>query len=807
MQKKHFALIMAAGACIAGCQNEDVITQENGGNNTLKANAVSFMPAGFGEFDDNRGESPESRTAFTSGKKDDEGKWVAELSWVHGDMVRIYCEQASEPAGKAADYKIEWTNGTDGQVQGTQNSAFLTNADGNPLCWGNAAETHTFYSFYPASAVTDDASRAAGIVTAEIPKLQELKWEHDEDKMNWEGEPDMQYAYMRAITEVAPEQVGQPVEIHFKPLTTAVQIELKAASALNGGSAFVTQVRLTATTDEGEAQTLCGNFELDLTTGDVKLTDDRYADINTVTVSTIRDDGSPLEIKPNGTVKFTAFLLPGKKADGDRTINNLRISVDGFGAGGAWSAQTTKAIKVGTVNHITLTGYTTDAGAYEWMKALDDDVKLAQLSLPGSTNSYSNEIIGNYTYEGEGKAEMSLTQLMGVCPNMAAGENQFKSGVRVFEIATDEDLLLTAGGTNESGSNFNLNYTLENLSIVISAHKSEFAVVIPCYEPDAFNYTGVQQEQEDVWAQNLYNYLINHTVVNGIEIVPFDGRMTVGEARGKILLLSRIFGIEDSLHEALQRTGTVSEMLQHTSVIYNLDCDRDKWQRRGYGEDYGGDWRTLYWRLQWKGTEQPIRGSQDFQLQKWEFTANIGKDNSYPTYHVHEWRRVCKETGEYSHDRNTNYIGHWYATKWYESMTEKKQDATGMIDSAMEELNTDVSGESVYINSLGGFYIVSKSGGVSAAPYPEGETQSAGLHGDIPPYARDINKYVFEKINEKTYQDRGPLGIVLMNYAGTGYPSGTSMALQSVGDLYGDKLLQAIIDNNFRFPLKTESAE
>ena len=105
MQKKHFALIMAAGACIAGCQNEDVITQENGGKNTLKANAVSFMPAGFGEFDDNRGESPESRTAFTNGKKNDEGKWVAELSWVHGDMVRIYCEQASEPAGKAADHR------------------------------------------------------------------------------------------------------------------------------------------------------------------------------------------------------------------------------------------------------------------------------------------------------------------------------------------------------------------------------------------------------------------------------------------------------------------------------------------------------------------------------------------------------------------------------------------------------------------------------------------------------------------------------------------------------------------------------
>ena len=152
------------------------------------------------------------------------------------------------------------------------------------------------------------------------------------------------------------------------------------------------------------------------------------------------------------------------------------------------------------------------------------------------------------------------------------------------------------------------------------------------------------------------------------------------------------------------------------------------------------------------------------------------------------------------------------STEWYTSLEEKEEGTKQFIDDAMANLR---NGSDMYITSLKGYYIVSDILGVSAQAWQgfgEGSASKGfGRHGDIPPYAQYINNAIYRYLtnSEETEEggcikseNRGPLGIMLMDYAGIG----RSEDLPGF-DFHGDDLLQTIIDNNFRFLLNTSRAE
>ena len=820
MLKRNFTLIAAAaGICLAGCQDESPVEKNNGGA-AAKANAVSFAAAGIGEFDVNE-EDPESRTAFGNGTTTPDGKWNCPIYWEYGDKVRVYCEQASEPAAKAANYEVVWSDYTEGD---TQRTGSLRNADGTPLCWGNGGQEHTFYAFYPASAA--EANTANGKVTAEVPKEQSItEWKQDPTTKKWTGTPDMDRAYMRAAATVSPDSVGNPVTLRFSPITTALQISLRASDKLTGaaaglenGKACITAVYITAETDGGNKQPLCGEFELDLATGETTYKDNpQYVDLSTVTVNMRNADGSFFELGAGETADFTVFLLPGEKEDpADRTIDNLTIEVAGFGVGGSWTARWTGAgIRPGTVNHLTLNDYVTNPGTNTWMAALDDNVPLSQLSLPGSVNAFTRDITidGDDAYPAyTPNTEMDVTQWLRAAPG-GREKSQFNLGVRVFEIATDllnattdwgydRKLILTAG-ERDHGGGYDLYSAVSQLAAAVN-NTSEFAVIIPYYDPRS-------GENVTKWVETLTSYLTYFETSKIANIIPFDPSLTVGDVRGSIVVLSRYPGTYDSLVGDFTNPGdhqglTFSEILEYISFACEWDLDKDRWWRRGYDTSKSSQWAEYYtntWitideerhQWQWMGREAPGTGSYDFDKWKWDIsTKALGGATS--DIYVYDWERVCPAEGDYRHD----YIdmGVRYNTHWYASKDEKIDGTKSFMNDVIANLNPEegTPSSNAYITSLRGYYIVDDKDGLSAQPWSNtGLEPSFGRHGDIPPYAQEINNAMHEHINGKSYSERGPLGIVLMNYAGVDDEMHPSYHLG------GDLLLQDIIDNNFRFPL------
>lgn len=828
-------LLAAAGICLMGCQDE-LINKENGQPATGK-NAISFTTGGIGEFEPGEGEG-QSRTAYGTGTIGNDGKWHCPLDWVYGDRVRVYCDEAS--ADTHADYSVVWDNGQEGQVQGSQNRAYLQTT-GNTLCWGDPSKAHTFYAFYPATMIQEDADAlGSGIIKGEIPNTQNPEWSYNAKEKKWTGKPDMNYAFMRAETTVAPEKVGDAVELRFKPLTTAVQISLNISEDLTlseSKKSYLSNIIIEAPDRADFQQALCGHFEYDLKKGETELTDLTTETTNRqISINLLNEDGQPIEIHAGDKIEFTVFLLPGINTDGTREIRNLKINVMGFGVSGVWSCEWSDAeIKVGTVNHVELEGYSTNGGSYDWMAVLDDNIKLSQLSIPGATSAFTRDITFGSSYQYTPGTEQDVRQWFRAAPGSDIRDEKslFNQGVRAFEVAAtvekktvgnyawgNKKLILTAGKMETSGSGWDFSSAVKQLAAELVHHPTEFAVLIPYFEEKG-DEQSILGENVDGWVEALTSY-IRYLMLEepfSIEIEPFDGSKTVGEVRGKILVLSRYADTMTDLNNGDYGNLNIDQVKKAASFICEWDLDRDRWYKRGYLIDdimNTIDGTKMWYEVssekeewQWTGKQnvvfepstQPTK-KFDYDNTKWTYDVSIynsGNDNN--SYHVFDWERVCEEEGRYNHQYNTSYVSHWYNTYWYESKSEKLRLAKLFMDDAIAGLNADPSGKNVYINSLRGYYIVSDENGLSAAPWGINQTPDAGLHGDIPAHAQDINKELYNHIINKEYAARGPLGIILMDFAGV------DNEVYQLYHLHGDKLLNAIIDNNFRFLLQTAASD
>ena len=809
MLRKYLWMTAAMGICLAGCQEDALVEEQTQTSGATVEGEIVFSTSGLGSFNE---ENPQSRTVYGQGYATEDGKWNCPIDWVNGDQVRIYCAQASAPDVKYADYKVTWDGAgeNDNVLENSkENGASLEKMTNRPLCWGEAVD-HTFYGFYPSSAIQEGDSPKT--IKATIPSFQRMTWSNDGG--NWTGKPDMDYAFMRAEATVEASDRGKDVTLRFDALTTAVQVTLTASEQVSLSAIQI----LAESKDKTARQSVCGDFTMNLTTGDIDLTSDGTNNYQ-ITVEARRkissdDPSEPITLGAGQSLTFTAFLLP------ETNIQNLKIRVLGVGANGARVKTFANAnLTKGSISKIELSDYAPSTGTNNWMEAIDDDVMISQLSIPGSVNAFSREILPDYSYQSN--TEMDVTQWITV-------REQFDAGVRVFEIATEKDgdnentslgnAELVAG--KETNDNITLTSAFETLANAILENKSEFVIVIPYYTP-------IRTENTKVWALQLNRFLSVHSDINGMPLVAFNPTMKMGDARGKILVLTRFPYTLDSGDNSLygvftNASPTLSNTMEITSFVCEWDTDKDRWWKRGYNTEdvysspsnIDGNWYEIdadRYQWQWMGRYNP--GEGHYYLDRWKFNA-MYKFNNPTNIYVYDWERVCQSSGTY---KNLGMVvclpgGTGASTEWYTSLEEKEEGTKQFIDDAMANLR---NGSDMYITSLKGYYIVSDILGVSAQAWQgfgEGSASKGfGRHGDIPPYAQYINNAIYRYLtnSEETEEggcikseNRGPLGIMLMDYAGIG----RSEDLPGF-DFHGDDLLQTIIDNNFRFLLNTSRAE
>lgn len=505
------------------------------------------------------------------------------------------------------------------------------------------------------------------------------------------------------------------------------------------------------------------------------------------------DDGNqvPLIIKRGESIRFTVFLLPDKRGDitdgsgqvtgEDRTLTNLQVEIPGWNGGTSIKTYNGVEIKKGTKSQIVLPKYNPTGTVNNWMSRIPENVYVSQLTIPGATDAFSGEVITD-TDKGTFNAnnDEDHTQMLTV-------EQQFNKGVRAFEVATEVNTVISRSLENAplvcgdvKGNGYTFGGVMKTLANLLVDNPTEFIVVNTYFAPNGNPIFSGQP----AWISQMKTYLNDNSSidVNGkkVEIKSYDNGMTVKEARGRILLLVRTNGEGDN----------VAGLSDKVTVIKGWSSNKDRWKRRGYDTN----------------TDAFLTGGQ---VGQWDGTSPISKTlpvnwvypveapTTTPTVYVQEWKRVCGEKKTYQHDHN------WLQaqeTAWDASIEEKKTNITDLMNAAVNNLKSDTEGKFIYINSMGGYYIVDNSSSPSGAPNSS-VYGSYGRTGNIASYTSVINSYIYNYVLNIPYAQRGPLGIVYMNYAGVQQDTWSNLQMN------GDYLLKSLIGNNFSFELLGKKPE
>ena len=160
----------------------------------------------------------------------------------------------------------------------------------------------------------------------------------------------------------------------------------------------------------------------------------------------------------------------------------------------------------------------------QWMKQLKDDRLVADLSLPGSHDAC--------TAEGWHNPYLAFAfEMTAKCQDLTIKE-QLKAGVRVFDLRPEHDLdgknYVLRCSHGMAGTKMYVADFFKTLKQFLADNPSEFCVVTI----DLSN-----TEKKDAWGKD-FNALVNGAELKSL-FADFKARLSVGEMRGKVLMLSK----------------------------------------------------------------------------------------------------------------------------------------------------------------------------------------------------------------------------------------------------------------------------
>lgn len=380
--------------------------------------ALSGTPGEAIEFSVSR---PQSRTIYLP----EEGDGYAQIDWVGGEHIGIYCEQAPLRTNAGAEQPV---------IEGEHDADYVVSvpphpdhdyhgditANGNVLTWGTDEEgndiEHFFYGAYPYDRINWDGSTFESPGTDNEKAIFSMKYitnqkctikEAEEDFGRIEhyvAAPDMSNAYMMARKPMW--RTKDHVLLDFDPIMTTLDITIEAGGyevatgiiqplTITGVSVFMPKSlgveyfcydAAKIRNEKDENGTL-----LDQTFGE--LTTELHDGAEPIHVQFVDENKNKVNIplSEGETINLMAFLppIPDEYTDGTRikihTAENFNFVATLHGTLGA---QHKIHIKLRDINP----NETPDTN---WMKDLDDNIKLTSMSIPGyvcSENTTGAEI-------------------------------------------------------------------------------------------------------------------------------------------------------------------------------------------------------------------------------------------------------------------------------------------------------------------------------------------------------------------------------------------------------------------------------
>jgi hypothetical protein len=198
----------------------------------------------------------------------------------------------------------------------------------------------------------------------------------------------------------------------------------------------------------------------------------------------------------------------------------------------------------------------------DWMERLNDNAYLSQVSIPGTHDTATGEGWTGFLGELAGPS-------MGVTQDLSIAQ-QLDCGVRAFDLrpCVNEDELVINHGILQTKAKFP--ETLKQLCQFVTDHPTEFVVVVMRHESDG-------DDNSSLW-NNMMNSCLNSDDVRPF-LADYKRDITVGELRGKVLILSRdkygntpVGGfISGWAHQSNYATCTIKGAAGVTGTLYVQD--------------------------------------------------------------------------------------------------------------------------------------------------------------------------------------------------------------------------------------------
>lgn len=740
MKSRHMLLAgIAVMTCLASCSDDSL------------DNGMAKNPVKIGDeilFGSSLSNDVNTKTVY--GNRDTEGVAV---NWVDGDEIAIFCKETSQPANHLVNYKIT----PDAYTPSKASEVMKVDPNSAGLQWGSD-DVHHFYAFYPAIAVHGaDADDQQGTITANIPVNQQPTGWHtgpivsQDQSVNGQTTtfalPNMNYAYMYAYNAVdrnTVESGSGEIWLQFHNLVTVLDITIPAPA--DGSSIVVTDVTVRAVS--GANVILTGDFncyirgagETDYPT--CTPTGDMGEVRNVINIPcydqekdeyiTLGDDEKFLNVK--------AYIIPDDMNQIDR--QTLQISVNTLNGGERTRTLQYASIVPHKVNRVLLPPIDSDGDTY-WMSALDPNIYISELSIPGSKFSVLT----------------SANNAANVYQN-ATIEQQFKDGIRafIFQTATIGSNS-NPGVTGEGGLGNEFTYSgfyvisekkenkvmplsqaIKDIASYLDAceeagKENEFAFVMLTYTTGdyylgSWTHSGVDPEQ--FWIEKLRDEVntIAGTASNRIYTGEITPNTTIDDVKGKIILKANY-----NSQNMIRNYGTTTAPIMFTF---------------------------------WGNATGPVKGEWTYQ----DNNGGMPMDWGIPVWY----------------ETNTNPKLRWYYQEvtsvgsGQEATTAQKKDGiTHLFQESVDLYKNDNSHKTWFMNDLGGYY----SDGTDIGNRTNG----------IVALAEDMNNLAVEQLQKRT--ENAGLGLIFMNFADKQADSGAKYK--------SDYLIQTTIMNNRKFQLRKKT--
>lgn len=446
-----------------------------------------------------------------------------QINWTSGDKVRIFCDEAEDV--KQADYEVAEPTDPDNK----HTSKLKYNANG--LAWGTDDGTHNFYAVYPA----DDGkvSVSDGVATFKVNYNQTCTVNGTADADgHYSTTPDMTNAYMVANLSTKPVEL---VNLSFRPIMTTLDITVKGHEGSNASTVRVTGISVVNNSVQYSDATT-GKFRYDIKNSTILgLNEGTSTKRGSIFVGIKNGDNHYIDLAGGQSITFTVFLPPvpidkdNKVAVNVHTTGGSSASYSVTVGGNTDANDKEVSFAASSKGNITLGYIPTTSVGNNWITPLDGNIYVSQMSIPGSHDAATGESMAHITGD-----LFAATQEQTL-------DKQWDLGVRAFDLrpaiydptfGSTNELWLYHGATRVSIS---WATAMNTIKAKLTDNPGEFVIVLFRHEDE-----GALAKNND--ETDFDTYMTNYVNQNKNWIVDWKPDLTIDEARGKIILISRFYG-------------------------------------------------------------------------------------------------------------------------------------------------------------------------------------------------------------------------------------------------------------------------